>query len=378
MTASEPELFPVELPPRLRLERISITGIKAIDQLELSFPPPDLPGDPDVFVLGSRNGVGKTSALEACALFLATPPDHEDGTRRFVRSLTELSNRSSGGTLRQAKALLGRLVRAGCEQASVTATLSVGPNAWTREIGLSTNGRVTDVSPIEGPESIERRFEGMKESLNHLQNLVGGSSSDPLVGGIFLYFHSYRRVQDGSESLSSLAGRRGPRADLNAQKSPISVFKQELLRALMGRAALFEQIGGDDGRTVLEKLNGLVARYARGKIDKLLPQADETFDFRVQPLAGGPTYSFDSLSSGQKEVISTLFLIWLFTRDQPAVVLIDEPELHLNPEWHRTFVRDLAGIAPNNQYILATHSEEIFASVDPAHRALLEPDGGAQ
>jgi predicted ATP-dependent endonuclease of OLD family len=80
------------------------------------------------------------------------------------------------------------------------------------------------------------------------------------------------------------------------------------------------------------------------------------------------------LSSGQKEMIATLFLIWKNTKKQPSIVLIDEPELHLNAEWHGDFVRQLYKLAPQNQYILATHSEEIFRSVDERHRSVLIPD----
>jgi predicted ATP-binding protein involved in virulence len=73
-------------------------------------------------------------------------------------------------------------------------------------------------------------------------------------------------------------------------------------------------------------------------------------------------------------VIATLFLIWRNTAEQPGIVLIDEPELHLNAEWHGDFVEQLRKLAPRNQYILATHSEEIFRSVDESRRALLVPD----
>ena len=97
-------------------------------------------------------------------------------------------------------------------------------------------------------------------------------------------------------------------------------------------------------------------------------------DIRVKPINGRDSFSFDGLSSGQKEMIATLFLIWKNTKDQPSIVLIDEPELHLNAEWHGDFVRQLYQLAPYNQYVLATHSEEMFRSVDERHRAVLVPD----
>jgi predicted ATP-binding protein involved in virulence len=51
--------------------------------------------------------------------------------------------------------------------------------------------------------------------------------------------------------------------------------------------------------------------------------------------------------------------------------------LHLNIEWQGDFVRQLHKLAPHNQYILATHSEEIFRSVDKSYRAILTTDDEA-
>ena len=98
---------------------------------------------------------------------------------------------------------------------------------------------------------------------------------------------------------------------------------------------------------------------------------DDEIDIRIE-LAGRPvSFTFNGLSSGQIEIISTLFLIWLVTRNAPSVVLIDEPELHLNAEWHGSFVSSLVELAPDNQYILATHSEDVMSSVSRECRIIL-------
>jgi predicted ATPase len=114
-----------------------------------------------------------------------------------------------------------------------------------------------------------------------------------------------------------------------------------------------------------------VERYCGGSIENLRLLPDNTVDIRIKPVNGESSFSFNGLSSGQKEMIATLFLIWKNTHKQPSIVLIDEPELHLNAEWHGEFVEQLRSLAPYNQYILATHSEEIFRSVDESYRAIL-------
>jgi len=139
----------------------------------------------------------------------------------------------------------------------------------------------------------------------------------------------------------------------------------------MVKANLFEFVEDQEPDETIEKLNELVQFYVGGTINKLRPSPDNTVDFRVKPINGDDTFTFDGLSSGQKEIISTLFLIWYHTKNNPSVVCIDEPELHLNSQWHRSFVKKLVSLAPQNQYIMATHSEDIMDSVNADRRVLL-------
>ena len=79
-------------------------------------------------------------------------------------------------------------------------------------------------------------------------------------------------------------------------------------------------------------------------------------------------------SAGQLSIISTLAVVVGVTKDNPTLVLIDTPELHLNSEWHRPLMNDLFRLAPNNQYIIVTHSATIMDSVYRNRRILLSKD----
>lgn len=76
-------------------------------------------------------------------------------------------------------------------------------------------------------------------------------------------------------------------------------------------------------------------------------------------LPSGDSIPFGDLSSGEKEVF---FLLAFFLRHDVtnAVIVIDEPELHLHPELARTLVRTLQSIKPGNQVWIATHNSEII------------------
>jgi len=63
------------------------------------------------------------------------------------------------------------------------------------------------------------------------------------------------------------------------------------------------------------------------------------------------------------------------TRDGEAVVLIDELDLHLHPEWQRTIVGRLEKTFPNCQFIATTHSPQIISEVQPENIIRLDEEG---
>ena len=50
--------------------------------------------------------------------------------------------------------------------------------------------------------------------------------------------------------------------------------------------------------------------------------------------------------------------------ESPAVVLIDEIDLHLHPEWQRKVIGDLLRVFPNTQFFLTTHSPYIVEAIN--------------
>jgi hypothetical protein len=80
----------------------------------------------------------------------------------------------------------------------------------------------------------------------------------------------------------------------------------------------------------------------------------------------------EDLSHGELKRLS--LYMWLkFNKIENAIVLIDEVEIALHPDWQYQIVNDLQTWAPNNQYILATHSYELCQALTPAHVKEIEP-----
>ncbi len=311
-----------------KLRRIEITNYKAIDHLVLEIPAPVMASDADIFVVGSKNGVGKTSLLECCALgYLSRDLGNSTITGEDVRAAVR-----SGST-------------------SFVIAMGYGPKGSSSLIGLASD----EVSLFPPPgESI-------------ITDAIFGRTFNPLIQrGLFL-FHSYRKVAEGSLRLQQMLK--------TSETRTSATLKLTILGMLMARSGLIEDYSAPAAGSQIEQLNRLLSTFAGGRVDKLRTVADDRLDIRITT-SNGTSFSFDNLSSGQKEIISTLFLIWNDTALNPqSLVLIDEPELHLNAEWQREFIYQLHALAPQNQYILATHSEDIFASVSPARRVLLGPHG---
>ncbi len=80
----------------------------------------------------------------------------------------------------------------------------------------------------------------------------------------------------------------------------------------------------------------------------------------------------EDLSHGELKRLS--IYMWLkYHNMEDAIVLMDEIEIAFHPDWQYQIIQDLQEWAPNNQYILATHSYELCQALTPAHVKELEP-----
>jgi len=85
---------------------------------------------------------------------------------------------------------------------------------------------------------------------------------------------------------------------------------------------------------------------------------------------------YEYLSSGFKSCLSIIFGIikdielrfkepCINANEFDGVILIDELELHLHPEWQSKIAKILVQVFPHAQFITATHSPHILQSADP-------------
>lgn len=340
----------------IQIKSIFIQNYKGIDLLELDFPNPSIYEYSNICVLGSKNGMGKTSLLECIALLtLAAYGELEFKVHDIDTDF----------------------IHAGADETIIRGVFLINNEQKAIKLVIDAKGNIAVDEKIDASNS--REFKRKTYTIGE----VMGLTPEPVNAQGVFFIHGYRKVQEGRLDLGSIVGddernriRRLRYSPYRMQESALSSFKISILEWQLSKADLLvypssRKLKGNE--EALGKLNKLLEKYAQVTLDKIKAYGDGTMSLLVKDLKNTKsTFPIDGLSSGQKEIISTLFMIWETTRDKSTIVLIDEPELHLNSHWHKSFIRDLIDLSPDNQYIIATHSEQIMASVSHDKRYMLQ------
>ena len=127
-------------------------------------------------------------------------------------------------------------------------------------------------------------------------------------------------------------------------------------------------------RQLLQKLDGFTAIRSR--------KPHESPERMLFLEKDGAEIPFDSLSGGEQ----SFFLLaadlarrlMLSSPDTPiattpAIVCIDEIELHLHPAWQKRILRTLTDTFPACQFVVSTHSPQVIGGVEARHVRLMEP-----
>lgn len=110
------------------------------------------------------------------------------------------------------------------------------------------------------------------------------------------------------------------------------------------------------------------------KLELIFRQED--FDFLIQ-LSNGRQVTFEVLSEGFSAILSILMDLFMrvdfirkyindYSYNPCGIVLIDEPETHLHLQLQEQVLPLLTSLFPNVQFIAATHSPAVIASIKNA------------
>jgi energy-coupling factor transporter ATP-binding protein EcfA2 len=297
-------------PPELgavRLEKIEIADMKAIESLELSLPPPMPDREPWLLLLG-ENGVGKSTVLKLLALASMQP----DERRRRVPDASVWVRR-------------GAKVRRGTARLTFSDGQVLNLTARTGSKEFSVTGSApTQVVLGYGPTRLPPNPQHQPASGTglHVDNLF-----DPWVP-----------LDDVEGWLSDT--RRVPTDDFNLHCTDLRMLlpfdPEDLLVRRLGR--------------LYAKVNGVT-----------VPLAELSDGFRsVIALATDMMLHLSADSTSMKTAA--------------GLVLIDELEVHLHPQWKLTIVGLLRRVFPQVRFIVSTHDPLCLQNTDPGEVFVLMRD----
>ena len=190
-------------------------------------------------------------------------------------------------------------------------------------------------------------------------------ADEPEALGIIEYHsasRAYTRQPLGGINLDAKAVRDQRRqARLYNWQSKYQNVKTELATSYM-RNIIAERSGETlDEEDLNDTLKELFRTFFPDKTYEGVRPSRGSLEFPVR-LPGGESHDIDDLSSGEKEILYGYLRLRNSTPRQ-SVILLDEPELHLNPsllQGFTDFYHRHLGIAQGNQLLMVTHSDTLL------------------
>ena len=336
------------MPHSMRLKSMKLHNFKGIADLDLEL-------DESLTLLAGVNGAGKTSVMQA----LLTAVTH-----------TWVEKPPGGYPI---IGFPGSLVR-------------VGTGGTQIKLGMSiTQPNPTQPGRISTIKSVEFTIDDDLPKLDRIDRQPLRKFLEKLPGPLPLvvYYEQNRGISpDSSGRRVTVSSKRNRDSSLYTTVSSPTEFK-----------VWFFEKEGDEGREALRRQNLKYEDPELATIRGLLPQLDgftavrsrkpRDSDERILLLEKeGVEIDFDSLSGGEQaffllaaDLARRLMLECPNTPvdEAPAIVCIDEIELHLHPAWQRRILKTLMETFPACQFVVSTHSPQVIAGVESRHVRVLEP-----
>jgi len=330
------------------IQSLEIENLRTFEQAQIRFNvPPKEPSAtsstlPNVNLLLGDNGSGKTTVLRAVAL-AALGPLLTSGSGFVPYSLVRRSRKLPSSPARIAAEILLH-------------PQDGPPGTQTVETVIEpTDGWVDKFRPIPQPAWAEPMWQE-KSAAFLMVGYGAGRRVDPDAS-----FSEELRSRSRALRYSRVAGL----FEEAVTMVPLSAWLPRFRTENPGRHS-----------QAIALLNDLLAPHA-----ELLPKpVDNQYLFRI----GGADLPFPALSDGYRAYIGwvadLLYHVCMGTPsgrkliENRGIVLVDEVDLHLHPEWQQSVIPTLARALPNLQFILTSHSPLLVGTIHGANVFVLESE----
>lgn len=331
---------------------LKLVNIRAISSAEFKF-------QPGINLVVGVNGVGKTSVLDALAVCLSSITRQVNGIRTSVEGFVadDIRVGASALTVECGFELDGDEYRYLIHKPREASAPQGKKAGQPREQVHATPERAEYIGPVPRPLSGKIR-EGRPLAVLFSTRRAVPSDRSPSkgvsAGGIAAAFgdaFTNRELRLG-EFASWMRVQEVIKADNPAARRALKAFEETVRRFLPDYRNI--RVGGrvrptlliDRGKTPLE-----VRQLSDGERGTLAMVLDLTRRLvQANPGLANPTANAES------------------------VVLIDEIDLHLHPQWQRKIVQNLTTAFPKCQFIATTHSPQVIGEVD--HQRIQIMGGG--
>ena len=353
------------------LTRAYLRNIGCFEELDLSFPAPTEAGAPCTVFIGD-NGTGKTTLLRALAISAGTiMPDNPGFSQPYIPA-TLVRKGSDVGYIR-------------CEYAPDPRMADgddlPGPNDYLIIEHAATDrggeGRLPWGPGVPFRHS-ERRNSGRG---NRWLGVIarGETQSFPVVFGIGARRAIARRQVKGpnrpEDRLVQVS-----REAIDTLIFPHHEQQADLKQDLVNWDYLAAKGDASAGRilqVLTEQLESLLPGIRLASVGVDFEPTFETPDGKV---------TVEQLSDGQQSVLAICFdvikRLWAANPDVEdplqgrGILLLDEVDAHLHPQWQRTIIPGLRRFVPNVQILAATHSPLVAQSTGPGELVVLRRKNG--
>lgn len=363
----------------MKIEQLILTNFRGVAHRSLIF-------HPEFNLIVGVNGVGKTSILEALRVMLA------HAIQMFAKAPRFNVEFDTDDLMRGAAEMTAELIFSCHGEGPYTylvkkSTQSTIPNPTgglrqqttdTPDVRKLTHAARPDVPLSAGPSAFKSladqpmglHFSVSRSRATDERSKVGRSTNP----GYFGAFHTDRglRVQDLVDWLRSKEeiAREAPEGNSARQKTAV-------LQAITTMLPELSDWRLEDGQLWVTK------QVARQRIDESSP-------IRELRVVNEPMQlQVEELSDGERSLVVLGFDIGRRlaqlnpsdptpTTSGQGVVLIDEIDLHLHPQWQRRIIASLTSAFPRIQFIATTHSPQVVGETPMGQAILLREDGTSE
>lgn len=167
-------------------------------------------------------------------------------------------------------------------------------------------------------------------------------------------------------------------------KSSYSFSQKIDVQSILGKAefyikeyilsAVIDSSIADPQQRMEQAVNSFNDKFLNANLlTRLSRLSKEQFNRPLFKNALGQEVTIDLLSDGEKQLYGRVISLMILNPHN-SMILIDEPEISLHPAWQQKIIQIYSKIGRNNQFIVATHSPQIIASVPYQNRILLRKE----